>query len=171
MNAEWKDMACPEYELLLEDHLSGKLSAEQARSLAVHVSSCAGCRATFEEASAGARLLHVALPTPDPGPQFAHLVMARIRTEREHAEQSSFWQPLISLAWKFAVTAAVAFLLLFAYDMRANQQAPDLSAASIRATNNGDLFSAGLTESAPLPSNRDEVLVMVSETSTTNEQH
>ncbi|HWG58639.1 MAG TPA: zf-HC2 domain-containing protein [Candidatus Acidoferrales bacterium] len=166
MNAEQKGTACPEYEVLLEDHLSGGMDAERAAKIAEHLKACAGCRGALEDATASLGLLRIAEPTPDPGPQFPHLVMARIRAER--AEQPSFWQPLVSLSWKFAATAALAFALLFAYDMRAAHQAPSLTAVSMRSATSNDLF--GQTEMVQVPANRDEVLMMVSETSTNNDQ-
>lgn len=170
MNADGKSKACAEYEALLEDHLSGA-SGERAARVAEHLKSCAGCREAFEDASASLGLLRLAAPTPDPGPQFPHLVMTRIRAEQERTGQLGFWQPLVSLAWKFAATAALAFAVLFAYDMHATRQSPtsDLTAVSVRSAASNDLF--GQSEMVQVPANRDEVLMVVSETSTGNEQH
>jgi hypothetical protein len=78
-----------------------------------------------------------------------------VRAER------GFWQPLVSMAWRFAATATLALAVLVAYDTtshakRTPQQAPTLE-ASARIP---DMFSP---DPARVPSSRDEVLMMVAE--------
>jgi anti-sigma factor RsiW len=160
MNEEFKTSACSEFEPLLEDHLSGELGGPDAARLSEHIKSCAGCSSALELAAAGTRLLVVAEPIADPGPGFAHLVMARIRTEIDNvAAQKSIWLPFVSLAWRFAATASLAAVVLLAYDATSNRQAVD-EMAVLRADEPHDLIS----EVGRPPQNRDETLMMMAET-------
>jgi len=161
MEAEYHGPACPKYEALLEDYLTGDLAGAQAETLAVHLQRCAGCREAFEQAADATRLLRVAEPTPDPGLAFAHLVMARIRAEETGEEAKSLWQPLVSVAWKFAATAALGLALLITYDAVGNGGAGPTAYVS-RQTETRDLFSSG---PATPPRSADDVLMLVAESS------
>lgn len=162
-NIEYGSGDCTRYEALLEDQLNGELSAADAKAVEEHLQRCVSCRNAMELASMSTRLLRLAEPTVEPGPGFARDVMARIRAaESEQAsERASFWQPLVSLGWRFAATAALVLVGLVTYDARWGHQAqPEV--ASERLSGMNDLFAPD--PGAP-PANRDEVLMMVAETS------
>src|SRR5271155_785486 len=116
-NTETNYAACPEHEAALEDHLQGVLRGPEAAMLAEHLQSCAGCRAALEEAAVSARLLAIAEPSPDPGAGFSRIVMARIRQELLTTESRSIWRPVVSVAWRFAASAAFALVLLVSFDL------------------------------------------------------
>lgn len=165
MNAENRNAkndyaACPRYEAALEDHLQGVLRGPDAVMLAEHLQSCAGCRAALEDAAVSARLLAIAEPAPDPGAGFSRIVMARIRQELQTNEGKSIWRPVVSVAWRFAATAAFALLMLVSFDL--GRQSQLQSDQSIIAENR-------VPEIAPdrpsLPANRDEVILMMADTS------
>ncbi|MGA8220316.1 MAG: zf-HC2 domain-containing protein [Candidatus Acidiferrales bacterium] len=160
MNEDFKTSACPEYEPMLEDHLSGELGGPDAARLSEHIKSCLGCTSALKFASASTRLLAVGGPIGDPGPGFAHLVMARIRTELDNvAAQKSIWLPFVSLAWRFAATASLAAVVLLAYDATSNRQAVEQMAV-LRADEPHDLIS----DAGRPPQNRDQTLLMMAET-------
>ncbi len=75
--------ACPDYEALLEDSISGEIGGADALRLSEHLKTCAGCREAREHVALTPRLLHLAEATADPGPGFSRDVMARIRTDRD----------------------------------------------------------------------------------------
>ena len=133
MNEDYRSVACQEYEAALEDHLNGDLGGPEAAALSEHLKTCPGCRAALDEAVLSARLLRIAEPAGDPGPGFSHLVMARIRAELHLNEGKSIWQSFVSVAWRFAATAAFALVLLVTFDVsRHNQLQQD---QSLLATN------------------------------------
>lgn len=161
MNYDYKTSACPEYEALLEDSISGEIGGADAIRLSEHLKSCPGCREARDLVAMTPRLLRLAEATPDPGPGFSRDVMARIRTDRDVRAERGFWQPLVSLGWRFAATATLALTLLVAYDStfhveQATHPAPALEASSRIP----DMFSP---DPARVPSSRDEVLMMVAE--------
>lgn len=159
MDAEYRTTACSQYEAVLEDHLHGDLGGHEATELAEHLKTCSGCRAAFDQAVLSARLLRVAEPATDPGPGFSHMVMARIRAELHLHEGKSIWQPFVSLAWRFAATAAVALMILVSFDVgRHNQLRQD---QSLLATNR---LPELVPDQSPVPTNSDEVLLMMAET-------
>lgn len=161
MATDWgtTNAVCEKYESLLEDYLNGDLSAADAKTAAEHWQSCAGCRAALQGAAAGLRLLKVAAPTPDPGPAFARVVMARIR-ERS-AGGTNFWQPFVSFGWRFAATATLALGVFVSYNAgRGHWLQPKVTA--VRPTESVDLFAP---EPARVPANGDEVLMMVADNS------
>ena len=157
-----KDQACESYEALLEDYLSGELDGSERVRAEKHVASCGGCRKALNDASSGNRLLEFAGSFPDgaptPGPDFARVAMARIRAEETAVEEGvSFWQPFVSMAWKFAATAAFGLALLLTYTVSGtNRQQTEV--ASVSQMDTQDIFSPDPT--IP-PADRDEVLMMV----------
>jgi predicted anti-sigma-YlaC factor YlaD len=159
MNEDYRSAACSQYEAALEDHVSGELGGPEVATLSEHLKTCSGCRAALDEAMLSARLLRVAEPAVDPGPGFSHLVMARIRAELPLKEGKNLRQSFVSLAWRFAATAAFAFVLLVTFDIwRHNQFQQD---QALLATNK-------LPELVPdhrsVPANADDVLLMMAET-------
>jgi anti-sigma factor RsiW len=158
---EYKSSACPDYEALLEDSISGEIGGADAVRLSEHLKSCPGCREAREHIAQTPRLLHLAEATVDPGPGFSRDVMARIRTDSAVRSERGFWQPLVSMGWRFAATSTLALALLVAYDSTFHvehtaQQPPALEASSRIP----DMFSP---DPARVPSSRDEVLMMVAE--------
>lgn len=153
--------ACERYEALLEDYLNGELSGADARSAADHWQNCAGCRSALQHAAASARLLRAAGPSPDPGPGFARMVMARIRAaEGESAAgRANFWQPFVSFGWRFAATATLALVALVTYNAGWGHRAQP-NAVGMRPTITSDIFAP---EPARAPANGDEVLMMVAD--------
>ena len=153
--------ACSEFELLLEDYLSGELSGDEAQRVAAHVGSCAVCSDAWHGAVMSTALLRAAAGSPDPGPAFARTVMARIRAAEEdrRAERGGFWQPFVSFGWRFAVTASLALGLLLTYDAGwARHSQPNTTAA--RPIVVRDLF---LPDPVSAPTTGDETLMMVAE--------
>lgn len=159
MEEQFRGTACTDYEVLLEDFVSGELSSADAKTLAEHLKDCGGCRMAFQDASACARLLRVAEPTPDPGPGFARLVMARICAAGSQTESRSIWKPFISLAWRFAATAAVGFVALMTYDLSGHMRA-NRNLAGLQTSETRDLFSS---DPANPPRSQDDVLMLVAE--------
>ncbi len=159
MDDKIRGTACTEYEVLLEDFVNGELRGADAKTLAEHLKDCGGCRSAFQDASACARLLHLAAPTPDPGAGFARVVMARIRAEDSAADGKSMWQPFVSLAWRFAATAAVGLVALMTYDLSGHARQARIM-ASVQPAEARDLFSS---DPANPPRTQDDVLMMVLE--------
>jgi anti-sigma factor RsiW len=152
-----ENLACAGYEALLEDHITGSLGGSDAQKLSEHLKSCGRCRAALSHVTGSIPLLRVAEAAPDPGPGFARLVMARIRTEREE-RQKGLWQQIIPFAVRFAATAALVFVALITYDFSSRNRVPQ-QVAQVRATEVRDL----LPDPGMAPENRDEVLMMVAE--------
>jgi hypothetical protein len=155
--------ACAEYEARLEDYVAGDAGGAVASDVAAHLKSCEGCRAAFDAATASTRFLRMATPlmdrAEDPGPGFARLVMARIRTEAVQRAQKSIWRPVVTFAWRFAMTATVALALLVAYA----SQRSDQTASNMAQMRSGDLLSDPSDPLGP-PTSRDDVLRMVAYT-------
>src|ERR1700733_6792831 len=113
---EYSTSACPDYEPLLEDSISGEIGGADALRLSEHLKTCAGCLEAPQHVALTPRLLHLAEATAEPGAGFSRDVMARIRTDRDVRSEKGFWQPLVSMGWRFAATATLALALLVAYD-------------------------------------------------------
>ena len=160
-DAEFENTACAKYESLLEDYLSGELGVADAKSAAEHWKNCAGCREALERAAASTRLLRFAGPSPEPGPAFARTVMARIRAAQEQvSERVSFWQPFVSVGWRFAATATLALGILLTYNAGWGGHSQP-NATAVRPSIVHDIFSP---EPAGAPASADEGLLMVAET-------
>jgi anti-sigma factor RsiW len=159
-NGEYKSSACPDYEALLEDSISGEIGGADALRLSEHLKTCAGCREAREHVALTPRLLHLAEATADPGPGFSRDVMARIRTDRDVHAERGFWLPLVAMGWRFAATATLALALLVAYDTTYHVEKPAQQAPALEAARIPDMFSP---DPARVPSSRDEVLMMVAE--------
>jgi predicted anti-sigma-YlaC factor YlaD len=158
MNTEYRTTACSQYEAVLEDHLDGDLGGHEATELAEHLKTCFGCCTALEEAVLSARLLRVAEPAADPGPGFSHMVMAHIRAELHLNEGKSIWQPFVSLAWRFAATAAVALVILVSFDIgRHSQLQRD---PSLLATNR---LAELVPDQSSVPTSSDDVLLLMAE--------
>ncbi len=154
--------ACTKFEALLEDYLDGELSVGDAKLAEHHWQSCAACRGALDQAASSVRLLRLAGPSDGPGPAFARTVMARIRAvEQDRSfERAGFWQPLVSLGWRFAATATLVLGVLVTYDAGWGRHAqPNITTA--RLMDVSDFFGP---DPANPPANRDEVLMMVAET-------
>lgn len=160
MEGEYRNSACSEYEALLEDSVSGEIGGADAVRLSDHLKDCAGCREALDNAAVSSRILRLAEATADPGPGFARGVMARIRVDKDVRAERGFWQPLISMAWRFAATATLALAVLVAYDTTSHTQPPVAMTASAEAGRLPDIFSP---DPARVPTSRDEVLMMVAE--------
>jgi anti-sigma factor RsiW len=159
MIEDFKNSACPEFEALLEDHLSGELGGADAAKLSAHLRSCAGCRAALDFAAPTGRFFAAVDPTPDPGPGFARQVMARIRVEQARAVERSIWRPFISVAWRFAAGAALAVVALVSYDAAFNSRR-NSDMAVLNLPQSPDL----ITDAGAPPNTRDEILLMMAET-------
>jgi predicted anti-sigma-YlaC factor YlaD len=157
----FRNIACPEYEALLEDYLDGELQGSAAKGAAEHWKSCAGCREALEQATEASRWLRAAASPPDIGPEFSRAVMARIRRlgDERTVERAGFWQSFVSLGWRFAATGMLALGILLTYAARWGK-ASQPNVAAVRPTEARDLFSP---EPARLPATRSEVLIMVAE--------
>jgi len=160
MAKDFKSTACSEFEALLEDHLAGELGGPEAAKLSEHLKTCSGCRRALNLAAASRRLLAVTEPTPDPGPGFARVVMARIHAEQERASsEKSIWLPFVSVAWRFAAAASLAVIALVTYTTTLRPVSKE-SVAQLRTTQSRDLVS----DAGGPPDSRDEILLMMAET-------
>ncbi|MGB8801084.1 MAG: zf-HC2 domain-containing protein [Candidatus Acidiferrales bacterium] len=159
-NAKGNCAACTQYEAMLEDQLQGVLRGPEAAILAEHLVTCAGCRATLEDAAVSMRLLAIAEPAPDPGAGFSRMVMARIRQELQTSEGKSIWRPVVSVAWRVAASAAFALVLLVSFDLGRHSQL--VSDQSVIAENR---MPEIVPERPSLPVDRDDVLLMMADTS------
>jgi len=165
-----KTTACSRYENLLEDYLEGDCNSSDSAKIEAHLRDCSNCRGTFDAALAGARFLRAGLPLLDkslePRPEFARTVMARIRLEKDQraTERTSFWQPFVSVAWRFAATAMLALVILLTYAVRGHNSVQQ-RAASIGQGPLADVFAPDPTR---VPANQDEILIMVAGTDHSN---
>lgn len=160
MVKNFKSTACSGFEALLEDHLAGELGGPGAAKLSEHLKTCTGCQGALDLAAGSRRLLAVAEPTPDPGPGFARVVMARIRAEQERiASEKTIWRPFVSVAWRFAAAASLAVIALVTYSTSL-QPVPVENIAQLRPAQSRDLISDAGTP----PESRDEILMMMAET-------
>jgi predicted anti-sigma-YlaC factor YlaD len=150
MQSRFRDQACKQYEALLEDHLNGELGREDAKNISEHLAICGHCRRALEVAQSSTALFHLASleSTCDVGPGFARTVMAR---------RLSFWQPVVTLSWRFTASAAVALALLVAYAVTGSRQ-PLSMVATVGQTEMHDLLSPDPTV---LSEDQDEFLTMV----------
>lgn len=152
--------ACRGQEALLEDFLAGKLSGAEADQLSAHIESCAACRGALEAARRSTLLLRESLvPAQDPGPFFATRVMALIRAEEgRRALAGAIWKPLETLAWRLALTAAIALAFLVGYGVRSSlSQSPDVQVT--RQPDTQEIF----LEPVRQPLDRDEMLMAIAE--------
>src|ERR1700723_4807635 len=97
---EYKSSACPDYEALLEDSISGEIGGADALRLSEHLKTCAGCLEARQHVALTPRLLHLAEATAEPGAGFSRDVMAPIRTDRDVRAEKGFWQALVSMGWR-----------------------------------------------------------------------
>jgi anti-sigma factor RsiW len=162
MIPEHKTQTCSKVQPFLDDYLRGELPRATAERLAAHLEMCGGCREALDDLRISAKLVGETFEeTADPGPGFAHLVMARIdAAERWMQAQRSFWRPFEAVAWRLAFSAALALAFLFAYGLRAS--APPASAPSPVLVPQADAFVQS-TSFSPAPSNSDEVLMAIAE--------
>jgi anti-sigma factor RsiW len=152
--------ACRGQEALLEDFLAGKLSGAEAEQLAAHLHSCAACRGAVEAARQSTLLLRESLvPVQDPGPFFAKRVMTLIRAEEgRRALAGAIWRPLETLAWRLALTAAIALAFLVGYGVRSNlSQSPEVQMT--RQPDTQEIFPEPVRQ----PLDRDEMLMAIAE--------
>lgn len=169
-DAQHRGPACNQYEWLLADYLGGECGSADSARVAAHLRECPGCRAAFEDARLGTRFLRAGLPlmdrSPEPRPEFARTVMARIRVEKDRrtAERTGFWQPFVSFGWRFAATAMVALVILLTYAVRGHNALS--RGASIGQAPLADVFAPDPTR---VPANQDEILIMVAETDHAND--
>lgn len=155
--------ACLQFEVLLADYFDSRLSSADVRRAEEHMEQCAACREAFENAQLSARVFRAAAPplaAPDAG--FPRMVMARVRVAESEmsAERAGFWQSLVTLGWRFAATAALALVVLVAYDAGSTHHSQP-NALTVRPIQTTDFLFA--SDPAQPPQNRDEVLLMVAE--------
>jgi anti-sigma factor RsiW len=152
--------ACHRKKALLEDFLGGRLSGTEAERLTTHLQSCTACRGALEEARRSTLLLRVGLvPAQDPGPFFATRVMALIRAEEgRRALSGAIWRPLETLAWRLALTAAMALAFLVGYGVRSTlSQSPEVQVT--RQPDTPEIFPEPVRQ----PLDRDEMLMAIAE--------
>lgn len=147
---------------MLEEYLEGTLENGAARKLSEHLKACVGCSQALQDATEAAKWLHQAERTPDPGPAFTHMVMTRVRTQESEA-RTSFWEPFVSLGWKFATTAALALVLMLAYAAHGtNAISPDTNnGATVSAQ--GDVQEILMAGQSTVPATRSDMVRMVTE--------
>lgn len=158
--------ACSQYEVLLEDYLTGSIDPVRKKSVEEHFAGCAGCSLALRDAQDATRFLGAARPfleiAPAIRPGFARQTMARVRMEmdRRSAEGASFWQPLTTFAWRFAATAMLALMILLTYAARGRGRSRAV-VGPIGQQPLADVFAPDPTRE---PANQDEFLLMVADT-------
>lgn len=136
---EFAGAACAAYEAFLEDHIEGVLEAQNARKLSDHLKTCVRCSHALADASAASQWVRTSVePVRQPGPAFARIVMARIRAEEENYGRVAFWGPFVSLAWKFATTAALALVVMMAYASHSGSVSPSVPSVAV-VTSSSDI--------------------------------
>jgi hypothetical protein len=105
-------------------------------------------------------LLAIAEPSPDPGPGFSRIVMARIRQQLQANEGKSIWRPFVSVAWRVAASAAFALVMMVSFEL--GRQSQSQSDQSIVAQNR---MPEIVPDRPSLPGSRDEVILMMADTS------
>ncbi len=145
----------------MEDYLAGALENGASRKVAEHLKSCAGCTRALDDAAAVSEMLREVQRAADPGPSFTHMVMARVRTA-ESESRTSFWEPFVSLAWKFATTAALALVVMLAYAVHgtASGSNPNTVATVAPQGEVQQLLTAG---QSMVPATRSDLVRMVTE--------
>lgn len=163
MNAEndFASCGCPEYEAVLEDYLAGALVNGASRTIAEHLKACAGCSRALEDAAAASEMLRGMERVPDPGPSFTHMVMARVRTT-ESESRTSFWEPFVSMAWKFATTAALALVVMIAYATHGTN-ATTAGASVATVAPQGEVQQMLMAGQSMVPATRSDLVRMVTE--------
>jgi anti-sigma factor RsiW len=159
-----KGKACSQHEALLEDLVTGALHAADAQRVEAHALECAGCRQALRDARESMELLRLAQATPDPGPGFARVVMARIRQEESlrAEEKGGLWGATVAVASRLALSATLALGLLLAYGTLGNSgQSSNLTAVEAASNSSPDLFGDPIER----PASRDAMLMMVAEPS------
>ncbi len=151
---------CPEYEALLEDFLEGKLETSATERVAKHLQDCRVCRMCLANTAKSVFLLkQLREPWEGPAPGFARRAMGAIRAVEERlAEEKSFWKPLEILAWRVTMAATLGLVMLLAYATLPSFS-PRQHSDMPRMTEQ-DIFPDPVQQ----PANRDEVLLMVAET-------
>lgn len=157
MSKRNENRPCPEWEVVLEERISGEISTEQSVALDKHLVECSACREGAQAAEPVGRLLRAALePLGHDEPSFARLVMARIHEDDRLWEERGFWRPLIRVAQGLAFTAALGLALMLAY---VSLRAPaEVSGVAVTAPAN-DIFAG----SPYHPVNQDEILMQIAE--------
>jgi predicted anti-sigma-YlaC factor YlaD len=160
MTDENRLRACTEFEPLLEDCLDGDQDAVEAQRLQAHLTGCAGCSSALRAARQASHLLKEfieAAPAPSNG--FALRTMNAIRAEEESAaEETSFWRPMQTFAWRLAMSAGLGLALLIGYAQVA-PKAPEANGEEIaRNAVPTEIFQDPMYA----PQSREDVLLMVS---------
>lgn len=152
--------ACPEFEARLEDLLGGQLEGAEKALTSQHLLECAACRGAFDSVSRMSDFLKYSLAEDViANTGFAHRTMAAIRVEEDKlAEENTFWRPMQIMAWRLALSAALALVLLFAYARFAPLPVPS-TARIVAQTSDPEL----IPDPAGRPLNGDEVLLMGAE--------
>jgi anti-sigma factor RsiW len=159
MDGEVKSKTCPGFESALEEYLEGELESTQISRVSDHLQSCTACHSAFELASASSLLLRATREPAEPvDPWFARRTMLAIRAEEDRlAEEKRFWKPMEALAWRFAMSAGLAVVLLLAYGRMAHVSTP--GDAGARPAQVRDIFQDPMRP----PWDREEALLMVAE--------
>lgn len=165
-DSEFVSSACPEYEAILEDYLDGALDGGNSRKLTEHLRACTGCKRALDDAAAASQWLRLAPPTPEPGPAFARIVMARIRAEEEAQGRTSFWEPFVSLAWKFATTAALGLVVMLAYAAHGTNAVVETGTPVATVTLPSEVQDMLIPSQSTVPTTRSEFMTMVTESDT-----
>jgi predicted anti-sigma-YlaC factor YlaD len=159
--------ASDRHEGLLANYFESECDPSESAMIEAHLRECTNCRSAFEDAQRGTRFLQAGLPLLDrsaePRPEFARNVMARIRIEKDMyaKERTGFWQPFVSVAWRFAATAMLALVVLLAYAVRGH----NARGVSMGQSPLADVFAPDPTR---VPADQDEILIMVAETDHSN---
>lgn len=145
-NSGFINGSCMKYEAALEDYLDGNVDWAASRAISEHLKICARCNVALEDALQANDWLRSSPRTADPGPAFTRNVMASVRFEQYAAqeERAKFWEPVISLAWKLATTAALVLVMMLTYASRnSNSPVDDVASVSIQSDDLSDLFAPG----------------------------
>ena len=151
--------ACPEYEVLLEDFLEGRIEAGAADRVGKHLEDCQACRDSLRAAAQSTILIEgIGESAAEPSLGFARRTMTAIQgLEKRFAEEKRFWRPLAVLAWRVAMAGMLSVLLLGAY--AALPSFLPRQAIVVSQMTQQDIFLDPVQQ----PVDRDEALLMVTE--------
>lgn len=153
--------ACPEFEAVLEDYVSGEVSETEKDSVAEHLQQCAGCSAAVETALHGRAILRLGSePVEDPGAFFTRRVMTLVAEQEErNSPERGFWKPLEVLAMRFVLASAAAIALLVAY-VNISGVPQQQQTVEVRSADQGGIF----TDPAPAMMSRDDAFLTITDT-------
>jgi predicted anti-sigma-YlaC factor YlaD len=105
--------SCEEYQLLIDESVSGALDRESEALLAAHVKDCTDCASVLSFTASLARMLRSA-PDPEPPEDFERRVLRKL--EPKTAERTSdvwVWSPAVALVSMLVAIGGFVIVMLY----------------------------------------------------------